>query len=56
VNGLNIFLERGMLEWMLFFENPKISYRSRPAMNSIGNRNEIVAILSNIMEDGRFGA
>jgi len=53
---LNIFLKSGMLEWMLIFEKPKITHRSRPVLNPGGNRNELVTILSNIMEGGRFGA
>jgi hypothetical protein len=53
--GLDIFLKRGMLEWMLAIEEPvAATYRGGLVEDSGTSRNEIVAILVNIME-GRYG-
>lgn len=53
--GLDIFLRRGMLEWMLAIEKPAATYRTGTAGSAEANHSEIVAILTNMMEGGLYG-
>jgi hypothetical protein len=53
--GLDIFFKRGMLEWMLAIERPAAAYKCRYAETPKANRDELIAILTNMIEEGRHG-
>jgi len=53
--GLEIFLRRGMLEWILAIEKHPAAHIGGAIENSGATRDEFIAILTNIMEDGRYG-
>jgi len=54
--GLDLFLKRGMLEWMEALATPSAAMRWQKLPTSAeASHNELVSLLTNMMEVGRHG-
>jgi hypothetical protein len=53
--GLDIFLRRGMLEWMRTYTVPAVTRTHKPMEPHKIKVDECIALLTNMMEAGQYG-